>query len=323
MMLDPNYMALADVLFGYALSRTTELGTNNLKLAHYTSAENALNIINGQTMWLRNAGVMNDHSEIEHGRGILHAALELPTLGGRLYPILDRAHAGLAERIAGHVKRQRKQARERIFMVSLCETAATERLGRLSMWRAYGGATSGAALVFNSDVFDDAQMPLLSFASPVLYGDIEEFAPKLEAVIDRLEAAPALLRNVTADIAFNAVSSVLDFAILSVKHMGFEEEREWRVIHRPFDYASAHVVEKVASIGGTPQLIYQMPLVNQAGMNMPHLTLDRLLHRVIVGPSLHPETTWRALVEALRAKGVNTPEARVTISDIPLRQKGG
>jgi hypothetical protein len=105
MMLDPNYMALANVLFGYALSRTTELGTKNLKLAHYTSAENALNIINGQTMWLRNAGVMNDHSEIEHGRGILHAALELPTLGGRLYPILDRAHAGLAERIAGHVKR--------------------------------------------------------------------------------------------------------------------------------------------------------------------------------------------------------------------------
>lgn len=72
-MLDPNYMALADVLFGYALSRTTELGTKNLKLAHYTSAENALNIINGETMWLRNAGVMNDHSEIEHGRGILHA----------------------------------------------------------------------------------------------------------------------------------------------------------------------------------------------------------------------------------------------------------
>lgn len=119
---------------------------------------------------------------------------------------------------------------------------------------------------------------------PRRYGDINEFAPKLETIIDRLEAAPALLRDVTADIAFNAVSSVLAFAILSVKHMNFEEdEREWRVTHRLFDYASAYIVEKVASTGGAPQLIYQKPLVNQAGVNMPHLTLNQLLHRVIVG----------------------------------------
>lgn len=322
MIVDSDYTALANVLFGYALSRTIELGTKNLKLAHYTTAENALNIINGETMWLRNAGVMNDHSEIEHGRSILAAALDLPTLGGRLLPILNRAHSGLAERITDYVQRQRRQARERIFMISLCETTENDKLGRLSMWRAYGGKTSGAALVFNGAIFDDAQMQLMSFGSPVLYGDIEEFALQLRAVIERLEHAPALLRNVTGDIAFGAVSSALDFAILSVKHKGFEEEREWRVIHRPFDYASAHVVEKVAAIGGTPQLIYQMPLVNRPGMNMPNLTLDRLLHRVIVGPSLHPETTWRALVEALRAKGVNKPEARVVISDIPLRQTG-
>lgn len=82
------------------------------------------------------------------------------------------------------------------------------------------------------------------------------------------------------------------------------------------------MIEMVTSIGGTPQLIYQLPLANQRGMNLPHFTLDRLLHRVIVGPSLHPETTWRALVEALRAKGVSVPEARVVISDIPLRQTG-
>ncbi|MDQ0301339.1 DUF2971 domain-containing protein [Ancylobacter polymorphus] len=322
MIIDSNYMALANVVFGYALSRMAELGKKDLKLAHYTSAENALNIINGDTVWLRNAGVMNDHSEIEHGRDILQAALDLPMLGGRLYALLDQAHFGLAQRIGDHVKRQRKQAREQIFMASLCETAANDRLGRLSMWRAYGGTTSGAALVFNGDVFASAELPLQSFASPVLYGDIDEFAQEFETLINRLDQAPALLSNVTADMAFRAVSSALDFAILSVKHRGFEEEREWRVIHRPFDQASQHVVKTVASIGGTPQLIYQMPLVSRPGMNISGLTLDRLLHRVIIGPSLHPETTWRALVESLRAKGVTSPEARVVISDIPLRQRG-
>lgn len=322
MILEPHYELLANVLFGYSLSRTANLAQNDVKLAHYTSAENALNIIEGQTMWLRNAAVMNDHSEIEHGRGILGAAMELPNLGGRLRKVLGRAHAGLAERVTEHVRRQRKQTRERIFMVSLCETEAVDRLGRLSMWRAYGGKTSGAALIFNGEAFDDAQQQLMAFASPVLYGDFEEFAQHLEAVIDRLEGEPNLLRNVPADTAFRAVSSALDFAILSIKHLGFEEEREWRIIHRPFDYASAHVIEKITSVAGTPQLVYQLPLVNRPGLNMPGLTLDRLLHRIIVGPSLHPETAWRALVEALRSKGVRTPEARVVISDIPLRQTG-
>ncbi|MDJ0278670.1 hypothetical protein QLH51_17900 [Sphingomonas sp. 2R-10] len=38
-----------------------------LKFAHYTTAENALNIMAVKSVWLRNAAVMNDHSEIEPG----------------------------------------------------------------------------------------------------------------------------------------------------------------------------------------------------------------------------------------------------------------
>lgn len=322
MVLDPNYEALANVLFEYAGARATDLASKNLKLAHYTSSENALNIIIGETMWLRNAAVMNDHSEIEYGKGIIGAAINLPSVGGQLSQVLNRAHAGLADRIISHLHNQKKQVRDRIFMASLCETEENDRLGRLSMWRAYGGNTSGAAIVFNGEVFDGAQNHLMAFASPVLYGDIEDFMPLLEAVITSLRTNPHLLGAVSADVAFGAVSSVLNFATLSIKHPGFEEEREWRIIHQPFEYSSAHVVEKVKSVTGTPQLIYEMPLVNRPGLNMPDLTLDRLLHRVIIGPSLYPETTWRAIVEALRSKGVRSPETRVVVSDIPLRQTG-
>jgi hypothetical protein len=322
MNIDTNYQALADVMFGYAQSRAATVAQNSVKLAHYTSAENALNIISGQTMWLRNAAVMNDHSEIEHGRSILEATMGMRPLGELLLQILDSAHNGLATRITEHVQKQRGQTRNRIFMVSLSETEAADRLGRLSMWRAYGGKTSGAALIFNGEVFADAQQQLMAFASPVLYGDYEQFAPQLKAVIDNLEREPHLLCNVPIDIAFNTISTALDFAILSIKHLGFEEEREWRIIHQPFQYTSAHVKEKVTSVAGTPQLIYELPLMNCPGLNMPELSLDQLLYRVIVGPSVHPETTRQALVEALRVKGVRAPEARVVISDIPLRQTG-
>ena len=321
-MLDVAYMALANVLFGYSLRRSAEVAASGLKFAHYTTAENALNIIGNQTVWLRNAAVMNDHSEIEHGRAVLNACLALPTLGDRMARALDRGYSGLSQRIVDHVAQQQRQARERIFMTSLSEHEADDRLGRLSMWRAYGGTNAGAALVFNPEVFDNAQMTLMSFASPVLYGGFEEFSPQLEAVIAKLEQNPGLLRGVSEDVAFGAISSALDFAILSTKHLGFGEEREWRVIHQPFAYPSAHVEQRIVAITGTPQLVYQLPLVGKPGMNLPDLTLDRLLHRVIIGPSLHPETTWRAIVEALRAQGIKTPEPRVVLSDIPLRQLG-
>jgi hypothetical protein len=321
MQIDPNYMALSDALFGYALARTAEVGSPRKKLAHYTSAENALNILTGKKIWLRSAAVMNDHSEIEHGRAILAACLDTD-LGQRFWTVLDQGHAGLAKRVRDRVAASRQRPRDRIFMVSLSEHDETDRLGRLSMWRAYGGPTAGAAIIFNTEIFDDAQINLMSFASPVLYGGAQVFAPQFEAVIAKLEAGPHLLNGVSADVAFNAVASALDFAILSTKHIGFGEEREWRVIHLPFDYASASVTERLVTIRGTPQLIYELPLVNQPGMNMPKLTLDRLIHTIIIGPALHAETCRRALVEALRMNGVQQPENRVVVSDIPLRQWG-
>lgn len=319
---DSNYIALANVMFGYARRRADSLVQSDKKLAHYTSSENALNIINKQTMWLRSAAVMNDHSEIEHGRGILEAAMGPQLIDERFSHVLDHAHSGLAARVKERALKHPGQARHRIFMASLSETETTERLGRLSMWRAYGGKTSGTALIFNRDVFEGALQPFAAVACPVLYGGVDQFKPELEAVIEKLELNPDLLSNVSAEIALNTVSWALDFAILSIKHLGFEEEREWRVIHRPFEYSSAHVLEKVTSVTGTPQLVYQMPLVNEPGLNMPELSLDRLLHRVVIGPSLYPETTWRALVEALRNNEVQEPERRVVLSDIPFRQTG-
>jgi hypothetical protein len=45
---------------------------NNFKnsgnnLVHYTSAENAINIIKSKTFWMRNTRCMNDYMEVEHG----------------------------------------------------------------------------------------------------------------------------------------------------------------------------------------------------------------------------------------------------------------
>jgi hypothetical protein len=157
----------------------------------------------------------------------------------------------------------------------------------------------------------------------VLYGDIGHFLPELTKLIDRIEPNLGMLRGVDPALAVNMIAAALEYAVLSLKHRGFEEEQEWRLLHRPFtDGGNAWVHEEVVSIRGVPQLIFKIPLGAMPGMKIPGLTLDRLLNKILIGPSLYPDTVWRAFVEKLTQRGVTNAAARVIVSDIPLRQWG-
>jgi len=63
---------LEEVLFAYAASRRDRMVREGLRLAHYTSAENAINIIRSETFWLRDTRSMTDFREVEHGYAMLH-----------------------------------------------------------------------------------------------------------------------------------------------------------------------------------------------------------------------------------------------------------
>jgi hypothetical protein len=78
----------------------------------------------------------------------------------------------------------------------------------------------------------------------------------------------------------------------------------------------------VKSIGGTPQVIHEIKLCDQPNLNMPELELDRLIHRVIIGPCMYPQQVGFALQTALAEGGVVNPQDRIRLSDIPLRQRG-
>jgi hypothetical protein len=46
---------LLDILYGHSDGRLAEVKAEGRKFAHYTTAENARNIIAGKSVWLRNA----------------------------------------------------------------------------------------------------------------------------------------------------------------------------------------------------------------------------------------------------------------------------
>jgi hypothetical protein len=57
----------------YLTKRLAGLEQSGSKFVHYTSAEAAVSIIDNNCLWLRNATLQNDFSEIQHGIDCLNA----------------------------------------------------------------------------------------------------------------------------------------------------------------------------------------------------------------------------------------------------------
>lgn len=317
--LPAEFEAVVDMAFGYSQNRLERIASDNIKVAHYTTSENAIKIIKGRELWLRNASVMNDFSEVSHGAACLDHCLHGP-LGDRFRGALDRAYEGLYDRLKTLL--ETNDAKTQTYMVSLAEHESDDELGRLSMWRAYGGSTSGAALIFHPDIFNSGQVSLGCYASPVLYGGKAKFAGEFEKVVLKLEDGTTALRRLDLTTCLDIIYRALRFAILSSKHEGFEDERELRILCSPFGELSDWIKRDVEVVRGIPQLVYKIPLENKQGMNAPALSLNRMIHKIIVGPTLYPNEVRAAFVHLLRTEGIEEPENRVAVSNIPLRQWG-
>lgn len=315
---------MLEIFFCYDRKRTKDIADRNGLLAHYTTADTAMKIIKGRSLWLRNAAVMNDFSEIEYGKSVMHPVLK-SELGARYCSALNAIKEDLADHVIRRHFEHREHARETVFTASLSEHEPDDRLGRLSMWRAYGGPVAGVALLFHGWAADLEIEPSLDVGvSPVLYGDLDDFAREFEDAIGHLEANVDFLKGFDPEIISNAATHVLQLSMFSIKHPGFAEEREWRIIHRPYEFSSAMVMPFNVTIGGIPQTVYELPFHNPgkgAEFNIPQLDLNAILAAVMLGPCAYPETVFRALRDEMAAAGIEEPEKRIIVSHIPLRQQ--
>jgi hypothetical protein len=112
---------------------------------------------------------------------------------------------------------------------------------------------------------------------------------------------------------------MLRFAVLSTKHPGFAEEREWRILYSPTTEPSKHLTKDIQVVGGVPQPIFKIPLrdIPEAGIAA---AIPKLLDRIIIGPTQYPLAQYEAFFELLTEAGVQDPGAKLHISDIPLRR---
>ena len=289
------------------------------RLVHYTCADSAYKIIAGRQIWLRNAQMMNDFSEIRHGIDCLIQAWASPA-GQELQAMLNRLKDGLRDELANIFDGHTDGLKLGTFIVSLSEHDDDEdQLGRLSMWRAYGGKT-GVALVLNNTAFAAETDEMHVFSSPVFYQDIPTFVRWFEVWARTIIGAEDKLRELGADQVGNLLFMVFRAFALCTKHPGFSEEKEWRVYYSPMHEGDSDwIVPAVEIVNGVPQHLMKLSLKDDAGRGITGVAPATLLNRIIIGPCEYPVQVRAALAAAMTEVGIENPLNMMWMSLIPYR----
>jgi hypothetical protein len=294
----------------------------NRRFVHYCDASSAIVILTDREIWMRNVACMNDYSEVEHGWKCLAEAYR-GAAGQTLQNALNATHAGVCDEVAAWFDRGgRQNLLEDTYVTCVSEHGFTDNedsYGRLAMWRAYGRG-AGVALVLNNGPFFSRSNVLKVVASPVAYLDSVSFSAQFARLAQNVESNLEFVHRLSRQQVHDWLLHTFRFAAICTKHPGFEEEREWRVVHNPGLIPSPELPKLGKVIGSIPQQIYKIPLRNQA--DLTGLDIAQFINRIIIGPLNNPRAAKAAkdaFVHLLEQNGVREAYEKVIVSDIPLR----
>jgi hypothetical protein len=306
----------------YAMNRRQAIVDRNGRFVHYTSAENALKIMTSQTLWMRNARCMGDYMELMHGHDLLHQFLSNTECLRRLHTALDECAYGVGREAVAEFYQWWTNIEVNTYISSISEHHDSEDdHGRLSMWRGFGGLSPRAAIVLKLPLSPDAVAGLNLMFSPVAYFRYKEVENELFEIIQSLHGLiySQVLKQTDKTLVKEIILAMLVMAAVSLKHEGFQEEKEWRIICMPQMRPSNLMLTSTEIIEGIPQIVYKIPLKNNPAEGVIGIEIPQIVDRVIIGPSDFPMVMHQAFVRTLREAGMDDAEKRVVVSGIPLR----
>ena len=317
-MIDQNEMKLMGIFMPFVTQELLQSISSEQRFVHYTSAPVAMSIIRKREIWMRKTSCMNDYMEVRHGLDLLIENWNNDN-GKRLQAFLEEHHSGIIKEIADLFDGWQRDMEFSTYITCVSKHHEHEdSIGRLSMWRAYGG-NSGVALVIKGSPFFRTGNTINVFSTPVAYVDREgfsaEFIRLVNGILDNADVVLSLDREAIKGHVFN----FLHFAALGSKHPGFREEEEWRIICSPKMHPSKFVNKSIEVVRGEPQTVYKLPLRNNEEQGVDWIDMDDILDRVIIGPSVNGHAVYEAFVDLLEEERIANPKDRVFYSDIPLR----
>ncbi|ODP37352.1 DUF2971 domain-containing protein [Sphingomonas turrisvirgatae] len=314
---------LNDTFFRWGKDREAEV-TPSVKFAHYTSAQVAMDIIKApdedRCLWLRNAMLMNDFSEIEYGQQLLRLSLTNEQLRNRLIEACNDIHEGILGAFR-MIDQEVYAIKRSTYLLSLALHKGAElHQGKLSMWRAYGGDTN-VCILLNPEAFMTPQSAYDAVIAPVDYGGPGKFVEGVAAIVETMIANRDALRQIDPETVKTNLKYALDVMILSTKHPGFEEENEWRVINRAqLTPAPNSPPSKIVSVNGIVQKVFYLPMKNIPEHDVANADINTLLFKILIGETPNPDLVWEGFVTLLAENGIQNPVDKVIACNIPLRR---
>jgi hypothetical protein len=310
---------IENIFLPYAASRKSALLARRGRLVHYTTAENAIKIIKSKSLWMRNARVMNDFSEVEHGFSQLRGYFQNQTYRDKLYAALDRCALNAGKEAIALFDQRWMNIQYNTYICCLSEHNDDEDAhGRLSMWRAFGRSTAGVAIVMKTPEPDSANT-LQVFLHPVAYFTHDGLLNEMENIITNIKNNEDMLKELPHNDLVGWIYMMLMMPVVSLKHPGFHEEKEWRLLHMPAQFQSEHVPESTEIIDGVPQVVRKILLKNKPEAQITGIELPQLIDRVIIGPTQYAVPIFHSLIKELAEAGVENAATKVVVSNIPLR----
>ena len=266
---------------------------------------------------MRNATCMADHSEVQHGFRKLNAQAGFKPLTD----LFDRELAGAGTEAVNLFNQWWGDTQLETYIASISEHDAHEDThGRLSMWRAFGGGQTGrVAFVLKIPSSEPVGALLNLWVSPVEYFSDDQLADELRALTANVQTKIDVLKEASRQMLIGAIFYMLVAAIVCLKHEGFLEEREWRIVHNPKRASTPLMRSDIEVINGIPQLVFKIPIGGGPPDELDVLSLNNLLDRIIIGPTPYPWAMYQAFVTALTDAGVPDAATKVFVSGIPIR----
>jgi len=307
----PNARARRDALYNNG---------ERARFVHYTSAEAALSIIKTKRIWMRNTTCMSDYREVSHGYDLLKTFFSDTTNKANFIGALDSCSSNVGQEALELFGQWWLDIQCNSYIASISEHSDTEDIhGRLSMWRAYGGNSARVAIVFSVPWYSGASAALNVMFSPVAYLNQDQVYNEINAVISNVQNNREFLSSVDRSMLLARVFNMLVAGVTCLKHEGFGEELEWRILYAPKRWPSPLIKHETEIIGGIPQVVYKLPLDAAVSDTLAELDISRLFDRLIIGPSQFPLAQRDAFIDALEKAGIPDAGKRVFNSSIPIR----
>jgi hypothetical protein len=272
-------------------------------------------------VWLSNPLYMNDWEELRFGMNA--GAAEF-----RSHPALIAAchtaenHAALLASFDELFNAFDSEHAMDTYVLCLAEHHRDDEDGVLSMWRGYGANGGGVAVVFDAAKLSAVQ------SSPFVVSKVEYASQpaRLDWIDKKIVALAELISKheqtrENLQLVAHAWIERLKLFSLFTKHSGFSEEKEWRIVYFNDRDTQRQLAPMqgyaITSRGVEPKL--KLKINDLPGALAGTLSLDMLIERIVLGPSISTVLAANSVRRMLALNGRESLASKVVASSIPYR----